>query len=142
MSAEANLELVRQWVDQVWNAANLDQLSYFHPPTFDNHGYPSTIEETKQWHSRNRATFPDVHYTIDDMFATDDRVWPPRIRGCVFSIASSMTGLCCLRLAQRSARWRCCGVYARCRYSRPRRCVLMRSAHSSSSRCWLAWRLH
>jgi predicted ester cyclase len=74
MSAEANMELVRQWVEQVWNAGNLGLLSHFHPPTFDNHGNRSTLEETKQWHLSLRVTFPDIHYTIDDMFATDDRV--------------------------------------------------------------------
>jgi len=74
MSADANMELVRQWVEQVWNAGNLDLLARFHPPTFDNHGSRSTIEETRQWHLRNRATFPDIHYTIDDIFAADDRV--------------------------------------------------------------------
>jgi predicted ester cyclase len=74
MSAEANMELVRQWVEQVWNAGNLELLSHFHSPTFDNHGKRSTIEETKQWQLRNRVTFPDIHYTIDDLFATDDRV--------------------------------------------------------------------
>lgn len=74
MSATANMELVRQWVEQVWNAGNLELLTQFHPPTFVNHGNRSTIEDTKQWHLSNRATFPDIHYSIDDMFATDDRV--------------------------------------------------------------------
>ena len=74
MSAETNMELVRRWVEQIWNAGSLDLIGHFHPPTFDNHGQPSNVEETKQWHIRQRATFPDVRYMIDDMFATDDRV--------------------------------------------------------------------
>ena len=74
MSAEANVELVRQWVEQIWNAGNMESLTHFHPPTFDNHGKRSNIEETKQWQLRNRVTFPDIHYTIDDIFATDERV--------------------------------------------------------------------
>lgn len=74
MSAEANMELVRQWVEQVWNQGEVEQIANFHPPTFTNEGNRFTPEEAKQWHQRNRVTFPDIHYTIDDMFATDDRV--------------------------------------------------------------------
>jgi predicted ester cyclase len=74
VSPQANIELVRQWVEQVWNAGNLDLLTHFHPASFDNHGRSTTIEESKQWHLHNRATFPDIHYTIDDAFATDDQV--------------------------------------------------------------------
>ncbi len=70
----ANVELVRRWVDQVWNAGDLDRLADFHPETYENEGRPSTVEETKQWHLRNRTTFPDIQYTIDDIFAADDRV--------------------------------------------------------------------
>jgi predicted ester cyclase len=74
MSAEANMEVVQEWVEQIWNAGNLELLAHFHPPVFDNHGARSTIEEMKQWHHRNRVTFPDIRYTIDDLFAVDDRV--------------------------------------------------------------------
>jgi predicted ester cyclase len=74
MLAEANMALVREWVEQIWNAGKLERLTQFHPLTFDNHGHRSTLEETEQWHIRSRATFPDVHYTIEDIFATEDRV--------------------------------------------------------------------
>ena len=74
MSAEANMELVRQWVGQVWNTSNVQRIIDFHPPTFDNEGKRSTPEEAKQWHLSNRSTFPDLHYIIDDIFATEDRV--------------------------------------------------------------------
>ena len=74
MSAEANMELVRQWVEQVWNNSNVQRIIDFHPPTFDNEGKRSTPEEAKQWHLSNRSTFPDLHYIIDDIFATEDRV--------------------------------------------------------------------
>ena len=74
MSAESNIALVCQWVEQIWNEGNLERLVFFHPPSFINHGSPLTIEEGKEWHLRNRETFPDIHYVIDDLFATDDRV--------------------------------------------------------------------
>ncbi len=74
MPVETNMELVRRWVDQVWNHGDLEQITDFHPPTFNNEGSNTTPDETKQWHLSNRNTFPDIHYRIDDMFATDDRV--------------------------------------------------------------------
>lgn len=74
MANEANIELVRQWVEQMWNQGHLESITAFHPPTFMNEGQPSTPEEAKAWHLSNRVTFPDVQYTIDDLFATDDRV--------------------------------------------------------------------
>lgn len=74
MSAEGNMELVRQWVEQVWNQGKVERITDFHPQTFNNEGKRSTHEESKQWHLSNRITFPDIHYIIDDMFATNDRV--------------------------------------------------------------------
>ena len=47
MSAAANLELVRQWVEQLWNQGTLDLLNRFHSPSFKNQGRPSNIEEAK-----------------------------------------------------------------------------------------------
>lgn len=74
MSAKANIELVRQWVEVIWNQGQPERIIDFHPPTFVNEGKPSTPEETKQWHLNQRNTFPDLHYTIEDIFATEDRV--------------------------------------------------------------------
>lgn len=68
------MELVRQWVEQVWNNGNVERIIDFHSPTFDNEGKRSTPEAAKQWHLSNRITFPDLHYIIDDIFATEDRV--------------------------------------------------------------------
>ena len=74
MSAEANVELVRQWVEQVWNHGDTERLVDFHPAIFENEGKPSTPEAAKQWHLSHRVTFPDVQYTIEDIFATNGRV--------------------------------------------------------------------
>ena len=74
MPVETNMELVRRWVDQVWNRGDLDRIADFHPPTFRSEGRDTTPGETKLWHIHNRSTFPDIHYRIDDMFAAEDRV--------------------------------------------------------------------
>lgn len=74
MTAEDNRERVRQWVEQVWNAGNVEALTRFHPQSFENQGERSTIEGAMRWHLNTRRTFPDIHYTIEDIFATGDRV--------------------------------------------------------------------
>ncbi len=74
MTSDANMALVRQWVEQVWNRAELDRIADFHTPVFENEGRPATPDEVKQWHVNNRLTFPDIHYVIEDMFASEDRV--------------------------------------------------------------------
>lgn len=74
MSAQTNMELVRQWMEVIWNQANLERINDFHPPTFDNEGKHSTPDEARQWHLNQRSTFPNLHYSLDDLFATEDRV--------------------------------------------------------------------
>lgn len=74
MSTETNMKLVRQWVEQVWNSGDMESISRFQPPSFVNEGSVSNIEEAKQWHLNNRSVFPDIRYSIDEMFASDDRV--------------------------------------------------------------------
>lgn len=74
MSAKVNMEVVRHWVEAIWNQCDLERIIDFHPHTFDNEGKPSTPEEVKQWHLNQHNTFPDLHYTIEDLFATEERV--------------------------------------------------------------------
>lgn len=71
---QSPLDIVRQWIDTIWNAGDLDQIDQFHPPIFDNEGQPSTPAETRAWHEALRVTFPDIHYQIEDLFIADNRV--------------------------------------------------------------------
>lgn len=66
--------VVRQWIATIWNAGDPDQIDHFHPPVFDNEGQPSTPTEARAWHEGMRATFSDLHYQIEDLFAAGDRV--------------------------------------------------------------------
>lgn len=66
--------VVRAWVDEVWNAGRLERVADFHPPEFLNEGDPSTPADVAAWHRRNRETFPDVAYTIDELVVAGDRV--------------------------------------------------------------------
>jgi predicted ester cyclase len=111
MSNTANMNLVCEWVEQVWNAGNIERLTDFHPSTVDNEGHQATIEDIRQWHVRTRTSFPDIHYTIDDMFAADDRValrWTATAthRGALWNVIPptgktiTWTGVHLLRLAE------------------------------------------
>ncbi|MCB0062686.1 MAG: ester cyclase [Caldilineaceae bacterium] len=66
--------IVRQWIETIWNAGDLDQIDRFHPPIFDNEGTASTPTEARAWHAGMRTTFPDIRYQIEDLFAAGDRV--------------------------------------------------------------------
>lgn len=74
MAVEAQVRLVQDWIAQVWNGGDLERLHHFHPSTFDNHGRPASIDEVRQWHLRQRATYPDIHYTVDDIVAAGEKV--------------------------------------------------------------------
>src|SRR6476646_5336147 len=74
MQDAETLALIRRWVDEIWNEGRYDRLNDFHPAVFDNHGRPSNPAEARQWHVQMRATFPDLHYMIDDLFASGDQV--------------------------------------------------------------------
>jgi predicted ester cyclase len=74
MTIDFNIRLVRDWVDQIWNARKYENLSRFHPPSFHNEGRISSIKETENWHKRMSETFPDLHYSIRYIMASNDRV--------------------------------------------------------------------
>src|SRR5581483_10425132 len=74
MSVELSTQLVRDWVEIVWNHAELGALSRFHPPSFQNEGRATSLDEIVQWHQRMRTTYPDLHYVVDDLSAAGDRV--------------------------------------------------------------------
>ncbi|MCB9148345.1 MAG: ester cyclase [Caldilineaceae bacterium] len=74
MVTESNIQLVREWVEVGWNQSDPDRLADFFPPTFMNEGQPATVDVLIQWNERQRTAFPDIHYEIEDIFATDDRV--------------------------------------------------------------------
>jgi predicted ester cyclase len=66
MPVQANKDLVRAMIDQVWNAGRADRLPEF------------WVEETRDvaegLHQILTAAFPDLHVQIEDMVAEADRV--------------------------------------------------------------------
>jgi steroid delta-isomerase-like uncharacterized protein len=77
MSLEENKALVRRQVD-VWNTGDLSALDEVFAADLVNHDPPpgaaSDREGFKQIIAMNRAGFPDMKLTIEDMVAEGDRV--------------------------------------------------------------------
>ena len=78
MSTESNKALVRRYVEEVLNEKNLALVDELFVPTFIDHD--SSMPEAKGPAGIKRlaamvhASFPDVHFTIEDMIAEADRV--------------------------------------------------------------------
>jgi steroid delta-isomerase-like uncharacterized protein len=95
--AEHNAALVRRYFDEVWNAGHLDVLDELLAPDYLNHT-PSTPnpprgpEGLKPIVAAIRAAFPDLHYAVEDVIATDEAAIARVImtgthRGDLFGIA-------------------------------------------------------
>lgn len=77
MSAEKNLEVVRQVIEQAFNHGNYEVLRKHFSPTFIEHqfGLHATIEGMQGDIEYLRKAFPDFHLTIEEHAAVDDKVW-------------------------------------------------------------------
>jgi len=78
-ASEQNKSLVRGAIEEIWNKGNYDNIEevvsrnfIVHADTPDEeiHG----PEGAKQWFSQLRKAFPDIHFTIIDQIAEEDRV--------------------------------------------------------------------
>ena len=80
--AEDNKALVRYWIEEVINNGNLAVVDALCPPGYVGHNphhplkdRPAGPEEVKEHVVRMlRSAFPDLHQSIEDMIAEDDRV--------------------------------------------------------------------
>ncbi len=73
MSAEENKALIRRFVETVWNNKQIDALEEFHAAEYLRNGKPNTAAAFKEDLRGVLAQFPDLHNTIQDMIAEDDR---------------------------------------------------------------------
>lgn len=78
MSIDQNKATVRRVIEESWNHGKLaihDEISapnyVHHDPTFPN---IRTRDDYKAWVIQLRSALPDLHLTIDDMFAEGDKV--------------------------------------------------------------------
>ncbi len=74
--SEQNKQLIRRLFEEVWNQHHLDLLDEIVAPD-----YPSTADPTapgpagvRQFINGYLSSFPDVHFTVDDLVAEGDQV--------------------------------------------------------------------
>jgi steroid delta-isomerase-like uncharacterized protein len=76
---ELNKETIRRYFEEVWNRGNLDELDLLLDANYTNHT-PSTPNPPpgpaglKPIVRALRSAFPDLHYEIKDIIATEDSV--------------------------------------------------------------------
>jgi predicted ester cyclase len=79
MSVEANVRLVRRYVEDAVNGGDLAVLDETHAPTYRSH-VPSrpdelrTREDLRRQLTGIRSAYPDGRFTIEDLIAADDKV--------------------------------------------------------------------
>jgi len=85
---ENNKEIVRRLVEEVWNTGNLTVADLLTAPNYVDHtapaGWPVGPAGLRQAVAHNRLTFPDLHYTIEELVAEGDRVltrWTMHVTG-------------------------------------------------------------
>lgn len=76
MPGTDNATIVRQFTEKAWNKGDLAICDELLAPTFVSHnaGAPDQrgIQEAKQFIGALRATFPDVHYVIEELITQND----------------------------------------------------------------------
>ena len=72
------MALVRRWREEVYNQKHLAAFDECFDPTVVDHAFPigqqGNLEEIKHFTDTFLAAFPDLHCTIEDMFAVGDKV--------------------------------------------------------------------
>jgi steroid delta-isomerase-like uncharacterized protein len=79
MSDQENKDIIRRGFEEIFNQGKLDAVSEFFTPDFVSHdpALPEDLhgpEEFKQFAAMYRNAFPDLHITIEDQFAKEDKV--------------------------------------------------------------------
>jgi steroid delta-isomerase-like uncharacterized protein len=77
MSAESNKELVRRFLDTIWNRRDLTNLAEFLAPnviSYPPHDRREGIEDFKENFREIYQAVPDLQFTLEDLVAEGDRV--------------------------------------------------------------------
>ena len=85
MAAEENEAMLRHWVEEFWNKGNVALLDERIPAEYIGHFGQETLQGRdgfRQFSTRYRTGFPDIHFTLEDVIAQDDKVvWRYTARG-------------------------------------------------------------
>ena len=71
---EENQQLVKRFIEEFWNQGNMGAADTYLSSDFIAWDEPLGPEGIKQVYQFVHAAFPDLHFRIEDCFATPDRV--------------------------------------------------------------------
>jgi len=71
---EENQHLVQRFIEAFWNHGNMDAADTYLSSDFSAWDEPLGPEGLKQVYQFVHAAFPDLHFSVEDCFATHDRV--------------------------------------------------------------------
>ena len=78
MSVDENKALLRRGWEEILNKGNINALDQFYAENFVDHnafpGIPSGIEGMRQTYNIIFSAFTNIHVTIDDMVAEEDKI--------------------------------------------------------------------
>lgn len=77
MSAETNKAVARRWYEEVFNAGNLDLIDELVAANFVDRDPSNPFqgrEGLKQFVSMYRSAYPDIHLTVEDMIAEEEKL--------------------------------------------------------------------
>jgi steroid delta-isomerase-like uncharacterized protein len=79
MNTEGNKSILRRYFEEAWNKGRLEMLEEIVAPNYVNHdpavpGLPPGPEGLKPIIAGFRAAFPDLHFSIEDQVAEEDKV--------------------------------------------------------------------
>jgi predicted ester cyclase len=74
--ADANKELYRHFMDEIWNKRDLSAIDRYVAPGLIEHNpnIPQGLEGRKQFAAAVQAAFPDYHAEVQDIVAVGDRL--------------------------------------------------------------------
>ena len=73
MSIEQNKAFVQRYVEEPWNKGNVDALDELCAPNFHLEGFGG-VEAFKEAIRGFRKSFPDLHFTVEEIIAEGDKV--------------------------------------------------------------------
>jgi len=77
MTFVENKQIAREFIEEIFNKVNLENISRFVTPNFVYHSSGEDVtgmENFKEWISADHSIYPDIHFTIVDTIAEHGKV--------------------------------------------------------------------
>jgi predicted ester cyclase len=74
MSTKENETIARRYYEEVWDRGNLAVIDQLVAPSISLNSWSPGLEGLKQVITSTRTSFPDLHYTLEDIIAAADKI--------------------------------------------------------------------